>query len=281
MEREVKVGETKARMISLTCGVLLFCANLIIFVAAQIATENHQNMAVVTAIANGTIPLGLLGSYFIYKERLALWQILGSLCCLTGILILSLSVLGKKETHVGAVLIAADVAEKEHTALRNMVIDAFIAMFMLGTKINCAKYCTKIISSLSFFKYNMVMDFLCGVFIIIMSAVSIIEIPLSLYVEAETLRSGFLIGTSCALAEIFVTLALNEGPTGPVTAVISFNAPIVSVLIWVIQGIALTTLQIVGILLAFIGIIVVSLSNQPADSSSSGTNTRMMARQSK
>lgn len=63
------------------------------FIAAQIATENNQNMAVVSAIANGTIPLGLLGSYCIYKEQLTLVQVLGSLACLIGILTLTLSVL--------------------------------------------------------------------------------------------------------------------------------------------------------------------------------------------
>ena len=52
-------------------------------------------MAVVTAIANGTIPLGLAGSYFIYKERLTCLQVLGSLACLAGILTLSLSVLAE------------------------------------------------------------------------------------------------------------------------------------------------------------------------------------------
>lgn len=72
MEREVHVSQTLATILGLVCGVFLFSANLIVFVAAQIATENDQNMAVVTAIANGTIPLGLLASYFIYKEKLTI-----------------------------------------------------------------------------------------------------------------------------------------------------------------------------------------------------------------
>lgn len=72
MQREVRVGQTIATFLGLIAGVLVFCANLLIFVAAQIATENNQNMAVVSAIANGTIPLGLAGSYFIYKEKLTI-----------------------------------------------------------------------------------------------------------------------------------------------------------------------------------------------------------------
>ena len=141
-----------------------------------------------------------------------------------------------------------------------MVIDAFISMFMLGARINCAKYCCKIISSLNYYKYNMLMDFVCALFIFVMSVIDIIKVPVALYGETYTLRSGVLAGTSCALAELFVTLALNEGPTGPVSAVISFATPIVSVLMWVVHGIALTAFQIVGILLAFAGIIFVAIS---------------------
>lgn len=70
MEAEVKVSQTISVSLGLLGGAILFCANMLMFIAAQIATVNHQNMAVVSAIANGTIPLGLLGSYFIYKEQL-------------------------------------------------------------------------------------------------------------------------------------------------------------------------------------------------------------------
>ena len=62
------------------------------------------------------------------------------------------------------------------------------------------------------------------------------------------------------IAELFVVLALNEGPTGPVSAIISFNAVLVSIVIWIKTGIALTILQIVGIVVAFSGIITVSSS---------------------
>lgn len=61
-------------------------------------------MAVVQAIANGTIPLGLLGSYFIYKERLTRRHVVGSLACMAGILILSLSVLGVEEDSNPAIV---------------------------------------------------------------------------------------------------------------------------------------------------------------------------------
>ena len=96
MEKEVKVSESTATLLSLLCGVLLFCGYLTMTVTAQIATQNNQNVAIVSAMANGTIPLSLVGSYCIYKERLSLMQVVGSLTCLAGILTLTLSVLKDK-----------------------------------------------------------------------------------------------------------------------------------------------------------------------------------------
>lgn len=40
MEKEVKVSQTLAVLLSLVAGVLIFAANLIIYVSAQVATEN-------------------------------------------------------------------------------------------------------------------------------------------------------------------------------------------------------------------------------------------------
>ena len=41
MEKEVQVGEIVATLMALTAGVCLFCANLLILISAQIATENN------------------------------------------------------------------------------------------------------------------------------------------------------------------------------------------------------------------------------------------------
>jgi len=264
MEKEVRVSQTIATCLGIIAGVLIFSANLVIFVAAQIATENNQNMAVVTAIANGTIPLGLLGSYLIYKEKLTNWQVIGSLACLAGILILSLSVLGKSEeqTTISAGQIVEVDIQSGDKAMRTMVTDAFLSMLMLGIRINMAKYCARILSPLTFLKLNLISDFACAVFVIVMSAIGAIGVPLYLYQETETLRTGLPAGVAFVLAELFVVLALNEGPTGPVSAVISFNAVLVSVLIWAITGIALSFMQIVGILVALSGIITVTMSKQ-------------------
>lgn len=121
-----------------------------------------------------------------------------------------------------------------------MIIDAFISMALLGVRINMGKYCTNILSSLSYLKVQLIADFACAAFVMLLSALDIIRVPLSAYSDGVTLATGLPSGAFFVLAEIFVCKALNEGPTGPVSAIISFNAVLVSVLIWAITGIALS-----------------------------------------
>lgn len=86
---------------------------------------------------------------------------------------------------------------------------------------------------------------------------------MSAYSDGVTLATGLPSGAFFVLAEIFVCKALNEGPTGPVSAIISFNAVLVSVLIWAITGIALSGMQMAGILIAVVGVITVASSSNP------------------
>lgn len=216
-------------------------------------------MAVVTAIGNGPVILGLLGSYIIYKERLTLYHTGGSLLCLTGILILALSVgVGKDDnTEAGGVTVESETKAK---AMRILLIDAFSAMLMFGIRIVMGKYLTRILSPLQVIKLGFTADFCCGAFVIILSSFKVIKIPISTYFEPEMLLFAGVCGLLNCGAEMMVFMALNEGLTGPVSAVISFNAAFVSVLTWVIQGIALTTLQILGVIVALAGVLTVSLS---------------------
>lgn len=74
--------------------------------------------------------------------------------------------------------------------MRSMIIDAFACMIMLGSRINTAKFCSRIISPLTFLKLNLLADFLCGLIVSILSALSLLSIPLSLYIEKQTLLMG-------------------------------------------------------------------------------------------
>ena len=49
-------------------------------------------------------------------------------------------------------------------------------------------------------------------------------------------------GIFCVMGEFMFLKALQEGVTGPAVAIISFNAILVSVLTWVFNGVALTSL---------------------------------------
>ena len=77
-----------------------------------------------------------------------------------------------------------------------------------------------------------------------------------------TIRTSILACVCYAGAEIFTLLALSEGPAGPISAIISFNAVLVSILVWIITGIALTMYQIIGIVVSIAGVIIVAASKQ-------------------
>ena len=193
-------------------------------------------MAVVSAMANGTVPMCLLGSLLIYKEKLTALQIAGSLICLLGILTMSLPMVFLDNNSKTEDL---QLKERSDNALKMMLIDSTISMLLLSARMNMAKYCTRILSSLTFLKYNLLADFVCALFVILLSVFGVINIPASSYLDKETLQTGFEAGASGVMAELFVVLALNEGPTGPVSAIISINAVLVSIVIWIRTGISL------------------------------------------
>lgn len=145
-----------------------------------------------------------------------------------------------------------------------MIIDAFIAMLMLGTRINIAKYCSRIISAMSFVKLNFLADAICAAFVLLLSALSVINLPIELYfADRETMVKGLFAGALQTLAEIACVQGLNSGPTGPVSAIISFGVVIVSLLSWVLFGQALSFVQIIGIVVALVGVLAVTLSRPP------------------
>ena len=62
-------------------------------------------MSIVSAISNGTVILGIIGSYAIYKEAVSLKQLVGCILCFAGILVLSLSVFFTEEVDESEPLI--------------------------------------------------------------------------------------------------------------------------------------------------------------------------------
>lgn len=163
---------------------------------------------------------------------------MGSLACLVGILTLTLSVLVTGQPQADATLsIDTDASKK---ALRMMIKDAFLAMFLFGIRINMAKYCSRVLSAWTFARLNFYAEAGCALFVMILSGFGTIEVPFQLFYDPDTLIIALPAGIFCVLAEVFVILALNEGLTGPVSAMISFSVVFVSILTWSITGIALT-----------------------------------------
>ena len=140
-------------------------------------------MAVVIAITNGTVPMCLLGSFLIYKEKMTILQVVGSLICLAGILTMSLPLAFMPNNKTDDF----EVNENSSKALKLMLIDSAIAMLMLSARMNMAKYCTRILSSLTFLKYNLLADFICALFVVLLSVFGVINIPFSSYIDKDTL----------------------------------------------------------------------------------------------
>ena len=88
----------RAIALSYLCGVINFVSNMFVFLAAQTATANNQNTGIVAALSNGGILFGLFGSYFVYKENITRLQIMGSIACLIGLAMLSLSMQSKEDS---------------------------------------------------------------------------------------------------------------------------------------------------------------------------------------
>ena len=89
----------KAIALSYLCGVINFVSNMFVFLAAQTATANNQNTGIVAALSNGGILFGLFGSFFVYKENITRLQIMGTIGCLVGLLMLSLSMKGNEHSQ--------------------------------------------------------------------------------------------------------------------------------------------------------------------------------------
>jgi len=74
------------------------------------------------------------------------------------------------------------VSEEDRAeALRKLIIDSFTAMLFLGIRMNMGKYLARILSPLTVVKLGFLADFVCGAFVILLSAANVIQIPLSVY----------------------------------------------------------------------------------------------------
>ena len=149
--------------------------------------------------------------------------------------------------------------------LQMMIIDSFASMFMVSMRISLAKYCSRILSTLTYLKLYLLMDSLCAFFITFLSAIGVIDLPLEYFFNADTVRICFTAGLFSAGAELFLARALCDGPTGPISALISFNSVLVSAGAWLIDGTPLTPVQVVGMVVAIAGVVIVS-SSKPSTS---------------
>ena len=139
-----------------------------------------------------------------------------------------------------------------------MIIEAIIALILLGIRCNMAKYCAKIISAYALVKLNFYSIGVCGLLVLLLSATGMIKTDISLFMNPYLLKVNGIAGVMYMLGDTLAMLALSKGMTGPASAILSFTAIIVSILAWVINKIALTPTQLTGIFISLLGVIIVS-----------------------
>ena len=139
-----------------------------------------------------------------------------------------------------------------------MIIEAVLALICLGTRCVFAKYCARVISAYSLVKMNFYAGGLCGVLVLLLCLIGLIDVSASLFLDPYLLKVGTVAGCFFIFADMLAMLSLSKGLTGPASAILSFTAVIVSILTWAINKIPLTATQIVGIFISLAGVVVVS-----------------------
>ena len=131
------------------------------------------------------------------------------------------------------------------------------------------KFSSKVLSSLEFARYNFFGDCFLGMIVLVLGIVDVITaFNMSLSVVMINGCAGLL----CLIAELCLIKAIEDGYTGPVVAIISFNSILGSSMAWLINGIVLNNYQTIGILIGFAGVTLLSLKSETAKSTEENSN---------
>jgi len=126
----------------------------------------------VTAISNGAVLFGLVGSAFIYKEQITKTQVGASCACFAGILILSLSTLFLSTTSTSGVSSGTEVVKD---GLRFVIYESLLSLCFFGSRIILSKYCSRVLSAIEFVKINFMADATCGILLLILASTGLVK----------------------------------------------------------------------------------------------------------
>ena len=236
---EVPRAETlKAICVSFIWGLLNAVGITFLYIAFEDAGKHGFNISVCSAILSGNCIYALIASYTVFQDKITIFQTLGVVINLGGVLIISF---GQGASGV--------------TPL--MVFGSCMSASCLGIRIILSRYCSARLDSLVFMNINFIADFLFGLVWIIISLLGWYKFNIDFYAQFIVFWGGVF----AACAEIFLFLGIERGVAGAVVSIAGTNGIVVGLLNWLIQGATPFFLQIVAIALTFTGILVMSLGD--------------------
>lgn len=108
------------------------------------AQANNMNISICTAIISGYCIFALLASFFVFEDKITLFETLGVFVNLGGVLMISVG------QGVGAV-----------TPM--MIVGSSIATTLFGIRVILSRYCTDRLNSIVFMNINFVAEFIFGI----------------------------------------------------------------------------------------------------------------------
>jgi len=74
----------------------------------------------------------------------------------------------------------------------------------------------------------------------------------------------FLVSVFNVSSEVFLFMGIEQGVTGSVVSIVGSNSILVTCLNWLLDGMVLSPLQVLGIATCFAGVLLISLGDQIA-----------------
>ena len=208
----------------------------LLYLAFHEAMLSKLNLSLCSAILSINCLYALFASVYIFKETISYLQVLGTFINITG------------------VIIASYFSASTHASSLKMLIFTFIAATLMGIWIVLSRYCIKRVDPQIYITLNFISEFIYGLCLLCLGFTGLIKLKWEFYSDLMYFLFGFLI----CLAEIFLFLSLSRGPVGPVVSIVTSNGILVGVFDSVLYGVLPSVVQTVGILLAFVGIVVLS-----------------------
>ena len=154
------------------------------------------------------------------------------------------------------------IGETEASPNKMLMIESFIALICFGMRLVLSRYVTKVIGSMNFIKISFATDCVLGLLLIVILATTGLKDRHFIDLRDKKVWIVNVISSAlCIVGEFCCIKAIETGTTGPAIAIVSFNAILTSLLTWAINGVKLTQNQLIGVVISFLGVMIISLES--------------------